>query len=100
MHIPLVVYDGYFQETQRICNLTIDNYDGGCQVGKYLKHMGHEKVLCVSDNFTCMDSERMEGCVATRGKNAVDFMQLPFRREERMRFYREHDTEILQYQYL
>lgn len=31
MHIPFVVYDGFFQETQRICNLTIDNYDGGYQ---------------------------------------------------------------------
>lgn len=34
MHIPFVVYDGYFPETEKICNITIDNYDGGYQVGK------------------------------------------------------------------
>lgn len=39
-------YDGYFPETEKICNLTIDNYDGGYQVGKYLERMGHKKVLC------------------------------------------------------
>lgn len=97
MHIPFVVYDGYFQENSEICNLIIDNYDGGYQAGAYLKRMGHDKVLCISDNFVCVDLERMEGCAAAMGENAVDFMQIPFRREERMRFYREHDTEILQY---
>ena len=33
MHIPFVVYDGYFEETERICNLIIDNEDGGRQAG-------------------------------------------------------------------
>lgn len=97
MHIPFVVYDGYFQETQRICNLTIDNYDGGYQVGEYLKRMGHEKVLCISDNYICMDSERIDGCAAAMGKNAVCLMQVPFGQEERMHFYREKETEIMTY---
>ena len=43
MHIPFVVYDGYFGETERICNLIIDDYDGGWQMGEYLKRMGHKR---------------------------------------------------------
>lgn len=97
MHIPFVVYDGFFQETQRICNLTIDNYDGGYQVGTYLRQMGHERVLCISDNFICMDAERMDGCVAAMGTEAVDFMKIPFWKEERMQFYENHILDILEY---
>lgn len=98
MHIPFVVYDGYFEETQRICNLIIDNYDGGYQVGNYLKSMGHKKVLCISDNYICVDSERMDGCVAAMGDQAVGFMQIPFRKEERMELYQKRLSEILEYQ--
>lgn len=97
MHIPFVVYDGFFQETQRICNLTIDNYDGGYQVGTYLKQMGHERVLCISDNFICMDAERMDGCAAAMGAEAVDFVKIPFWKEERMQFYENQILDILEY---
>lgn len=97
MRIPFVVYDGYFEETERICNLTIDNYDGGRQVGEYLKHMGHKKVLCISDNFTCMDSERMDGCAEALGVPTVSFMQIPMLAEQRMDFYRGRIEEILDY---
>lgn len=97
MHIPFVIYDGYTVEVPRTCNLIIDNYDGGYQVGKYLKAMGHSKVLCISDNFVCVDSERMNGCAAAMGENAVNFMQIPMEKEERMRFYREWEDEILEY---
>lgn len=97
MHIPFVVYDGYFQETPKICNLTIDNYDGGYQVGKYLKQMGHEKVLCLSDNFICMDSERMNGCADAMGNARIDFMQIPVQKKERLHFYQEKEPKILEY---
>lgn len=97
MHIPFVVYDGYFRETKGICNLTLDNYGGGYQVGEYLKQTGHRKVLCISDNFICVDSERMDGCAAAVGKDSVIFMQIPVHREERMRLYQEWLPEILAY---
>lgn len=97
MHIPFVVYDGYFQETQGICNLTIDNYDGGCQVGRYLKRMGHQRVLCVADNAVCMDAERMNGCASVLGASVVDRIQIPMQEKERMRFYSEMKAEILTY---
>ncbi len=97
MHIPFVVYDGYFQETAGICNLTIDHYDGGYQAGSYLKSMGHKKVLCISDNLTCMDLERIKGCEAALGKEAVGFMQIPIEAKERMLFYQENIGAILKY---
>lgn len=97
MHIPFVVYDGYFPETKGICNLTIDNYDGGRQVGNYLKDMGHKKVLCLSDNDICVDSERIKGCAAAFLEPSVHLLQIPFRKNARLRFYREKLAEILTY---
>lgn len=97
MHIPFVVYDGYFGETERICNLIIDDYDGGWQMGEYLKRMGHEKVLCIADNYICMDKERIEGCKAALGEQKVGFLQIPFEKEARKRTYRERSGEILEY---
>ncbi|MBD5551729.1 MAG: LacI family transcriptional regulator [Lachnospiraceae bacterium] len=97
MHIPFVVYDGYSQNTKRTCNLTIDNYGGGYQAGQYLKRMGHEKVLCISDNAICMDAERIDGFKAAIGEDSFGFMQIPMQRKERLSFYQEKEAEILQY---
>ena len=96
MHIPFVVYDGYFAEKKGICNLTIDNYDGGVQVGTYLYKKGHRNVLCISDNNICTDKERMDGCRA--GMNgAADFLEVPFTEAQRHAFYDENLTRIMQY---
>ena len=45
MHIPFVVYDGYLCGAKRISNITVDNRDGGLQMGNYLKSMGHRRVV-------------------------------------------------------
>lgn len=119
MHIPFVVYDGYFEENQRICNLIIDNYDGGRQVGEYLYRMGHRRILCVSDNDICVDKDRMDGCLAgtqaarendcgawdevkcagrkTNDKCTVDRLQIPMNRQERLQFYAERLSVIRRY---
>lgn len=97
MGIPFVAYEGFFREAQKICNLTIDNYGGGYQAGKYLKSMGHEKILCISDNDESMDSERIKGFMDAMGTLPAGFMQTPFSKEERMRFYQEKMNEILEY---
>lgn len=98
MHIPFVVYDGYFEESEGICNLVIDDYDGGYQVGKYLGSMGHKKILCIADNYTCMDKERIDGCYDGIGKTChLDFLQIPFAKKERERFYLDHFSEIMEY---
>lgn len=116
MRIPFVVYDGYFEENKKICNLIIDNYDGGRQVGEYLYRMGHRNVLCVSDNNICVDKDRMDGCragaqakieveekeqadgqMSDKQECQVDWLQIPMNRQERMLFYMEHLSFIRQY---
>jgi len=95
MHIPFVVYDGYFQEDSRICNLFIDNFDGGRQIGEYFRRMGHRAVLCLADNYTCMDRERIEGCRMGIKDGKADFMKIPYLKEDRAAFYEKHFLDIL-----
>lgn len=97
MHIPFVVYDGYFEENKRICNLIIDNFDGGRQAGEYLRSMGHRRILCVSDNNICVDKERMDGCRAGAEGCQVDWLKVPMNRQERMEFYGGKLSFIRQY---
>lgn len=94
MHVPFVVYDGYFENEGRICNLTIDNYDGGLQVGRYFKEIGHKKALCISDNQICVDLERFQGFQEGFGKENTDFLLIPMQKNERHRFYETHLNEI------
>lgn len=61
IRIPIVVYDGLCRDPERLVNLSIDNYDGGYQMGRHLSGLGHRKLLCVSDNETGVDRERIEG---------------------------------------
>lgn len=97
MRIPFVVYDGEFAETERTCNLTLDDYDGGRQAGAYLRRMGHRRVLCISDNLDYMDSQRIAGCAAGMGEKRAGFLQIPQQEAERKRFYREKEAEIAAY---
>lgn len=94
MHIPFVVYDGFFEEDEKICNLTIDNFDGGRQVGAYLRRMRHRKALLISDNDICMDRERMEGFLTGFANGETEFLRVPVRRTERYDFYHENLQRI------
>lgn len=87
MHIPFVVYDGFFEKPERICNLKLDDYDGGRQAGVYLKKLGHQRALCIADNDVCMDYERYQGFCKGFGEDNVTFMQIPFTSQERRCFY-------------
>lgn len=101
MHIPFVIYDGYFDtDTEtwgKVCNLRIDDYDGGRQVGAYLRSMGHRKILCIADNYICMDKERIDGCREGMAEGQTEFLMVPMEQEKRRRFYGERLEEILQY---
>ncbi len=94
MHIPFVVYDGYFEENRAICNLTIDNFDGGRQVGAYLRQMGHRRALLIADNEICVDKERMEGFREGFRDGRTDFLQVPMNRAGRRQFYLENMERI------
>lgn len=96
IHIPFVVYDGYFENRGRICNLQLDDWDGGRQVGEYLRSLGHRRVLCISDNQECMDRQRYKGLCSGLGFEA-DFMRIPMQNEERDRYYREHLAHLRGY---
>ena len=96
IRIPFVVYDGYFENRGKICNLQIDDRDGGRQVGKYLRDLGHRNVLCVADNQECMDLRRYEGFCEGLGFSA-DFWQIPIQKRERDYFYQERLDQFRRY---
>lgn len=97
MRIPFVVYDGYITEQGRLCNLIIDNYDGGYQMGRYFHSLGHRKVLCISDNDVCMDLERFQGFKAGMEGEDVDFMIIPMEKEDRRRYYFDNLSRLKKY---
>lgn len=97
MRIPFVVYDGYCEQVEGICNITIDNYNGGFQVGEYFTKCGHQRVLCISDNLICVDKDRYEGLCAGFKGGCADIMIVPMQKAERMKFYMEHIEEMKGY---
>lgn len=89
MRIPFVVYDGICENPERIANITIDNFDGGHQVGELFARLGHTRALCVSDNDIGIDHERMEGFDAGFGR-AAERLIVPMQGAERQHFYRQN----------
>lgn len=90
IRIPFVVYDGVCENPERMLNITLDNYDGGHQVGAHLRSLGHEHALCISDNDMGVDRQRIRGFRQGFGPGKVDFLQIPMKKEERRRFYLQH----------
>ena len=102
IRIPFVVYDGFFENQGRICNLCIDDRDGGRQVGSYFARLGHERVLCIADNHICMDRERYLGfCEGYEDQKdfsgKADFLEIPMLQAERRAFYEEKLELLLSY---
>ncbi len=97
MRIPFVVYDGYCDQAERIYNITINNYDGGYQVGSYFRQKGHRRGLCISDNQVCVDKERFEGFCEGFGREYADFMLIPMQKQEREDYYLKTISRIRRY---
>ena len=93
MRISFVVYDGYFEKCSKVVNLIINNYDGGYKAGKYFKELGHKNALCISDNYICMDKERIDGFCKAFEPNKTIIWQIPNIKKNRMQFFKEkiHD---------
>ena len=89
IRIPFVIYDGFCENPQRIFNITIDNYDGGFQVGKYFRENGHKQALCISDNDIGIDKERYDGFCDGFQKRNVNFLLIPMHKEDRWKYYRQ-----------
>lgn len=94
MRIPFVVYDGFCRNPERILNITIDNFDGGYQVGCYFRECGHRNSLCISDNEIGVDRERLNGFCKGFSPGIVDFLSIPMRKEERWQFYQQNIDSI------
>ena len=90
MRIPFAVYDGLCRPPQRFLNLTIDNFDGGRQVGQHFRALGHETALCISDNDTGIDRDRMLGFRRGFAPGNTAQLIVPMRKAERRAFYRQH----------
>lgn len=95
MRISFVVYDGYFDKCSKIVNLVIDHYDGGYQAGNYFKELGHKKALCISDNYICMDKERIDGFCKAFEPGETIIWQIPNTEKERMTFYLDQFPKLL-----
>ena len=89
MRIPFVVYDGFCKNPERIFNITIDNYDGGFQIGQLFKNNGHKNVLCISDNDIGVDRERYNGFKAGFENENIDLLLIPMQKEKRWEYYRK-----------
>lgn len=96
MRIPFVVYDGFCENPERMVNITIDNYDGGFQVGTYFKNTGHKKAFCISDNTTGVDLERIEGFQKGFGSENTDILVVPMQKKERWDYYTVHLEQFRQ----
>lgn len=93
MRIPFVIYDGFCENPQRLINTTIDNFDGGRQMGAHFHHLGHKNALCISDNLIGVDKERIDGFVAGFNGN-VSSVVIPMHQAERWAFYRENFSSL------
>lgn len=86
MRIPFVVYDGFCEKSERFVNISIDNFDGGRQVGALFRRLGHRRVLCLSDNDIGVDQQRMAGFRAGFLGDAPS-MIVPMHQAQRREFY-------------
>lgn len=84
-HIPFVVYDGFCQKAERFVNITIDNFDGGRQVGSYFRALGHKAALCLSDNDIGVDHQRIQGF--REGFGSGELLLVPMHKQQRQAFY-------------
>lgn len=88
MRIPFVVYDGFCDKPERIVNITIDNFDGGRQVGSMFRRDGHTAALCICDNEIGVDRERIDGFRTSFP--TAQAMLVPMRKQQRWEFYRQN----------
>lgn len=94
MRIPFAVYDGICDVPERIVNITIDNFDGGYQVGRHFAELGHQRAICISDNDTGNDRQRMRGFCRGFCEGETELLLVPMQRAARRTFYGERIDDI------
>ena len=89
MRIPFVLYDGICGQTERIVNLSIDNSGGGEQVGRHFRALGHTRALCLSDNETGIDRDRIEGFFRGFAPGHAELLRIPMQKDARWAYYEQ-----------
>lgn len=92
LRVPFVIYDGNIQDGQRLVNLTLDNFDGGRQMGLHFRKLGHKQVLYIADNDTHVDHQRYCGLRSVYRNAAL--LIVPMEKADRDRFYTEHHSYV------
>lgn len=87
IRIPFVVYDGLCEKTERIVNISLDNFGGGRQAGELFRRLGHRRAICISDNEIGIDRERIDGFQEGFSPGRAELMRVPIRKKERCNAY-------------
>lgn len=96
MRIGLVAYDAAGDMPPGSCSIGLDDFDGGRQVGRHFRSLGHRRALCIADNDEHVDHARRNGFAAGFGPGA-DFWQIPMDARERLSYYEAHLSALRAY---
>lgn len=95
IRVPFIIYDGSITDGRRLVNLTVDNFDGGRQMGEHFRALGHEQVLYIADNDVHVDHLRFLGLRSVFPK--AELLIVPMKKDERIKFYQERFHTLCQY---
>ena len=92
IHIPFVVMDGFFEPEEKCANVSIDDFQGGYLMGRYLMKQGHRKILYLSDNDMCMDHNRYMGLKqafieSSLNESCIHLEIIPMQSDKRNSYY-------------
>ncbi len=87
LRVPFVIYDGSILDGHRLVNLTLDDFDGGRQMGHHFRELGHQRVLYIADNDTHVDHQRYRGLRSVY--RSTEILVVPMEKAERDLFYTE-----------
>lgn len=88
LHIPLAVCDS-LNPPMGFSSVVSEDHKGGYLIGKHLKNLGHEKIVCLTTNMVSTDFERIKG-MKEAGLN-VRLLMLNEKREKRKRQMMDYD---------
>lgn len=69
--IPFVVIDGFITADNDFSTVSIDDYNGGYQIGSHVAKMGHKKVAFLADNDVLGDQQRFYGFRQAMHENGI-----------------------------
>ena len=95
IRVPVVIYDGTVSDGRRLVNLTIDDRDGGRQMGEHFRQLGHKQVLYLADNDIHVDHLRYLGLCEVYPE--AQRWIVPMEKDRRVQFYRERLEKIRHY---